>query len=114
MTRATKEHVTLPRDQLTWGPLVHKFDPNIHYAVAQLQVLFRRIPVHYKHCEPVIFFAPAGAVKFWVKASTPAFRFFLYCTLDKVVCPYLANLLGMRHPTTEVAVKALLDATVDV
>ena len=50
------------------------------------------IPVHSKHGTP---FAPAGAVKFWVKASTPAFGFFLYCTLDKVVCPYLANFLGM-------------------
>ena len=65
---------------------------------------------------PVNFFAPAGAVKFWVKASTPAFRFFLYYTLDKVVCPCLANLFGMRifHPTTEEEVKALLYATVDV
>ena len=65
---------------------------------------------------PVNFFAPAGAVKFWVKASTPAFGFFLYYTLDKVVCPYLANLFGKRifHLTTEQEVKALQDATVDV
>ena len=57
-----------------------------------------------------------GAVKFWVKAFTLAFGFFLYYTLDKVVCPYLANLFGMRifHPTTEEEVKELLDATVDV
>ena len=98
----------------TAGPLVHEFDPNIHYPVAQLRVLVGRIPVHYKHGAPVIFFAPAGAVKFLVKASIPAFAFSLYYTLDKVVCPYLANLFGMRHPTTEEMVKALLDATVDV
>ena len=59
---------------------MHKFDPNIHYAVAQLRVLFGRKPVHYKHGAPVIFFAPAGAVKFWVKASIPEFGFFLYYT----------------------------------
>ena len=29
-------------------------------------------------------------------ASTPAFGFFLYYTLEKVVCPYLAYLFGMR------------------
>ena len=80
----------------------------------QLRVLFGRIPVHYKHGAPAIFFAPAGAVKFWVKASIPEFGFFLYYTLDKVVCPYLANLFGMLHPTTEEVVQALLYATVDV
>ena len=94
--------------------LVHKFDPKIHYAIAQLRVLFGRIPAHYEHGELVIFFAPAGAVKFFLKASIPAFGFFLYYTLDKVVCPYLANFFGMRHPTTEEEVKALLDAAVDV
>ena len=103
----------MSRDQPTWCPLVREYDPNIHYAVAQLRVLFGRILVHYKHCAPVIFFAPAGAVKFWVKASIPAFGFFLYYTLDKVVCPYLANLFGMCYPTTEEVVHALLDATVD-
>ena len=71
---------------------MHEFDPNIYYAVAQLLVLLGRIPVHYKHGAPVVFFRPAGAVKYWVKASTPVFGFFLYYTLDKVVCPYLANL----------------------
>ena len=80
----------------------------------QLRVLFGRIPVHYKHGALVIFFAPAGAVKFWVKASTAAFGFFLYYTLDKVVCPYLANFFGMRHPTTEEEVKTFLNATLDV
>ena len=95
---------------------MHEFDPTIYYAVAELLVLLGRIPVHYKHGAPVIFFAPAGAVKFWVKASTPAFGFFLYYTLDKVVCPYLANLSGMCifHPTTEEEVTALLYATVDL
>ena len=114
VTKAKKAHVTLPRDQPTWCPLVHKFDPNIHYVVAQLRVLLGRIPVHYTHGAPVIFFAPAGAVKFCVKASIPAFGFFQYYTLDKVVCPYRANLFGMRHPTTEEVVQALLYATVDV
>ena len=95
---------------------MHEYDPNIHNAVAQLRVLFGSVQVDSKHGAPVIFFAPAGAVKFWVKASIPAFGFFLYYTLDKVVCPYLANLFGMRffHPTTEEEVKALLDATVGV
>ena len=68
------------------------------------------IPVQPKHGVPVNFFAPAGAVKLWVRASTPAFEFFLYYyTLEKVVCTYLANLFGMRifpsHPTMEEEVK---------
>ena len=49
-----------------------------------------------------------------MKTSIPEFGFFLYYTLDKVVCPYLANLFGMLHPTTEEVVQALLYATVDV
>ena len=114
MTKAKSDHVTLPRDQPTWCALEYELYPNIYYAVAELLVLLGRIPVHYKHGAPVVFFRPAGAVKYWVKASTPVFGFFLYYTLDKVVCPYLANLFGLRHPTTEEVVQALLDATVDV
>ena len=95
---------------------MHEYDANIHCAVAHLLVLFGSIPVHFKHGAPVIFFSPAGTVKFWVKVSTPAFGFFLNYTLDKVVCPYLANPFGICifHPTTEEKEKALLDATVDV
>ena len=82
VTKAKKEHVALPRDQPTWCPLVREYAPNIHSAVAQLRVLDGRIPVPSKHGEPVNCFAPAGAVKFWVKASTHAFGFFLYYMLD--------------------------------
>ena len=116
MTKAKKEHVALPRDQPMWCPMVREYDPNIHSAVAQLRVLDGSIPIHSKHGAPVNFFAPAEAVEFWVKASTPAFGFFLFYTLDRVVCPYLANLFGMRilHPTTEGEVKSHLDASVDV
>ena len=109
VTKAKKEQVAaFPRDQLTWCPLVREYGPNIHYAVAQLRVLDGSIPVHPKHGAPVNFFAPAGAVKFWV-TSTHTFGFFLYYTLDKVVCLYLANLFGMHifHPTTEEEMKAL-------
>ena len=74
-------------------------------------------PVHSTHCVACQFlFVPAGAVL--GEASTPAsaFGFFLYYTLDKVVCQCLANHFGMRifHATTEAEVKALLNAAVDV
>ena len=37
-----------------------------------------------------------------MKASIPEFGFFLYYTLDKVVCPYLANLFWNVHlPSTD-------------
>ena len=110
----------VPRDQPTWCPLVREYDPNIQYGLLSCklwteayQALDRSIPVHSKHGAPVNFFAPAGAVKFWV-TSTHTFGFFLYYTLDKVVCLYLANLFGLHifHPTTEEEMKALLDATV--
>ena len=99
---------------------MREYDPNIQYGLLSCklwteayQALDRSIPVHSKHGAPVNFFAPAGAVKFWV-TSTHTFGFFLYYTLDKVVCLYLANLFGMHifHPTTEEEMKALLDATV--
>ena len=45
---------------------------------------------------------PSGAVKLWVNASTPAIGLFLSYTLDKVVCPYLANLFWNVHlPSTD-------------
>ena len=53
--KVKKEHVALPRDQPTWCPLVRKYDPNIHYAVAQLRVLDGSIPIHSKHGRLSIF-----------------------------------------------------------
>ena len=64
---------------------------------------------HAKHGSVVNCFAPAGVPKYWVKASTPAFGFSYYYTLDcldMVVCLYLASIFGMEiwHPITEAAV----------
>ena len=41
------------------------------------------------------FFCAAEALKYWVKASTPAFRFFFYCTLDMAICFCLASIFGI-------------------
>ena len=74
---------------------------------------------HPKHGSAVNFFAPAGELKYWVKESTQEFGFFLYYTLDMVICPFLARLasvFGMRiwHPTTEAEVDEHLAAEVKV
>ena len=118
VTKAKKEHVTLPRDQPTWCPLVHKFDPNIHFAVAhwQLRVFFGRIPVHYKHGAHVIFFAPAGAVKLCVR---PSLSLDSSCTTHSTrwsahIWPIFLECSIQVDPTTEEVVQALLYATVDM
>ena len=44
------------------------------------------------------------------------YRFFLFLTLDKAVCPFLSKYFDMPiwHPTDEATLDALLDAQVDM
>ena len=62
-------------------------------------------------------FAPTGETKYWVKESTPPFKFFFYYTLDMAICPNLVSIFGgmkIWHPTTETEVVELLAAGVQV
>ena len=93
-------------------PLDHEYYPDLHDAIANSRIVDGSWPEHAKHGSDVNFFAPAGAPKYWAKASTPAFEFFFYYTLDMSICPHLASMFGMQiwHPTTEAAVDELLGA----
>ena len=97
-------------------PLAHEYDQEVHDAIAHLRILDGSLPEHATYGRSVNFFAPKGTVKYWVKASTPVFGFFLYHTLDKAICPYLVSIFEMPiwHPTTEDEVDELLNASVKV
>jgi hypothetical protein len=51
-----------------------------------------------------------------VKKGAPPFGYFFFYALDKAICPFLAETLGipLLHPTTPEQVDKLLAATVDV
>lgn len=97
-------------------PLGHTYDADIHDAIAHLRILDGSLPAHPTHGRSVNFFAEVGRPKYWIEASSPVFAFFLYYTLDKAVCPFLATIFGMPiwHPTNEAEVDTLLEAQVKV
>ena len=97
-------------------PLSYVYDLDLHEAIAHLRILDGSLPPHTKYGRSVDFFAPVGQSKYWVRASTPVFGFFFYYTLDKAICPYLADIFGMPiwHPSTEEEVDELLKASVNV
>jgi Na+/H+-dicarboxylate symporter len=81
-----------------------------------LRVLDGSLPEHSKFGRSVNFFAPAGELKYWVRASTLPFGFFFYYTLDMAICPYVVSIFGMPiwHPNDEKEVDELLGAAVGV
>ena len=81
-----------------------------------MRILDGTAPPHTKHGPPVNFFAPYGQPKFWVKKGAHPFGYFFFYALDKAICPFLAETLGipLLHPTTPEQVDKLLAATVDV
>jgi len=83
-------------------PLGYEYDPDIHHAIDILRILEGSLPQHARQDSAVNLFSPAGETKYWVKASTLAFGFFFYYTLDMAICPYLVSIFGMKiwHPTT--------------
>lgn len=97
-------------------PLAHEFDLQIHDAIANLRRLDGSIPPHQEHGRPVDFFAEKGRRKFWIKASTPVFGYMFFYTLDRVVCPFLANAFSQPiwHPKTRADLDLLMDAKVPV
>ena len=52
-------------------PLAVNYDADIHDALESLRILDGTIPRHTKHSAPVICFAPACTVRFFVKPNTP-------------------------------------------
>jgi hypothetical protein len=105
------------------------------YAVSQWK------PGTHENCgPPVVFFAPKGSRKYWIKTSTPVLRclfyitncnymhffscnmqhfcirYFLFLVLDKAVCPFLVKTYDMPiwHRTCEKTLDALHNAQVDV
>ena len=114
-TKAKNKGLDLDSGVETSCPLGHTYDADIHDAIAHLRILDGSLPAHPTHGRSVNFFADVGLPKYWVKASTPAFGFFFYYTLDKAVCPFLATIFGMPwHPTNEAEVDTLLEAQVKV
>jgi hypothetical protein len=67
-----------------------------------------------QHGRSVNFFAFLEHLNCWVRAILPTFGFFFYHTLNKVVCPHLAAILGMPiwHSSNEDKVDAILAAQV--
>jgi len=103
----------------TSSPLANTYDAaDIHDAIAHLRILDGSLPAHPTdlHGRSVNFFADVGRPKYWIEASSLAFGFFLYYTLDKAVCPFLATIFGMPiwHPTNEAEVDTLMEAQVNV
>lgn len=115
-TKAKRKQLPVPIDDGRWCPLVNDYDEDIHNAISQMRILDGTVPPHSKHGPPVNFFAPHGQPKFWVKKGAPPFGYFFFYALDKAICPFLAETLGipLLHPTTPEQVDKLLAATVDV
>ena len=111
-TKAKNAGLDLNNSVETSSLLGHNYDADIHNAIAHLRILDGSLPAHPTHGRSVNFFADVGRPKYWVKASTPAFGFFFYYTLDKAVCPFLATIFEMTiwHPTNEAEVDTLLEA----
>ena len=96
-------------------------DSDIHNAISQMRSLDGTVPPVAKHGPPlpgppVNFFAPYGQPKFWVKKGAHPFGYFFFYVLDKAICPFLAETLGIPflRPTTQEQVDRLLAVTVDV
>ncbi len=89
-------------DEMKMCPLAHEFDYQIHDAIANMRRLDGSLPPHSEHGRSVDFFTNKGKRKYWVKANTPVFGYMFFYTLDKVVCPFLADAFGQTiwHPHT--------------
>ena len=63
---------------------------------------WNRSTAYAKHSPSAKFFAPFGQPKFWVKKGAYPFGYFCFYALEKAICPYLAETLGipLLHPTT--------------
>jgi len=97
-------------------PLAHEFDYQIHDAIANMRRLDGSLQPHSEHGRSVDFFTEKGKRKYWVKANTPVFGYMFFYTLDKVVCPFLADAFGQTiwHPRTIAELEKLLDAKIPV
>ena len=102
-TKAKNGGLDLNNSVETSCPLGHTYDADIHDAIAHLRILDGSLPAPPTHGRSFNFLADVGRPKYWIEASSPAFGFSLYYTLDKAVYRFLATIFGMPiwHPTNE-------------
>ena len=53
--------------------LGHEYNPEIHDALSNLQILDGSLPEHARHGYAVNLFVPKREMKYWVRESTPWF-----------------------------------------
>jgi hypothetical protein len=70
-TKNRRQGVVDDVDNTRQCPFVEHYDGNLHDLLANLRRLDGSMETHPQYGPPVNLFAPKGARKYWVKASTP-------------------------------------------